>query len=64
MGVRVEWDDSNAGYVVSYDVPRSMYKIDPAQGNGDPQEFYEQDVDWRLTNDLVSFGIGSELMAL
>lgn len=41
-----------------------MYKIDPAQGNGDPQEFDEQDVDWRLTNDLVSFGIGSELMAL
>ncbi len=24
MGVRVEWDDSNAGYVVSYDVPRHV----------------------------------------
>jgi hypothetical protein len=63
MVVRVEWEDSNAGYVVSYDVP-DMHKIDPAQGNGGPQEFYENDVYWRLTDDLASLGIGSELMAL
>ena len=63
MVVRVAWDDSNAGYVISYDVP-DMDKIDPAQGNGDAHAFYEHDVYWRLTDDLASLGIGSELMAL
>ncbi|GAA3710117.1 hypothetical protein GCM10022399_28720 [Terrabacter ginsenosidimutans] len=48
MVVRVEWSDLQAGYVISYDV-RDMHKIDPSQGNGDAESFYENDV-------LLAFG--------
>lgn len=60
MDVRVEWSDFQAGYEVSYEVP-DMHKIDPAQGNGDAQEFFEGDVYWRLIADLDALGIGPEL---
>lgn len=63
MEVRVEWNDSNVGYEISYDVP-AMHKIDPTQGNSDAEGFYEHDVYWRLIADLDSLGIGSELLAL
>ena len=36
MDVRVEWSDSQAGYVISYDVPE-MDRIDPNQGNSDAE---------------------------
>ena len=62
MDVRVEWNDSQAGYEMSYDVP-DMHKIDPAQGNSDAEGFYEHDVYWRLIADLDALGIGSELIA-
>lgn len=62
MEVRVEWSDSQLGYVFSYDVP-DMYKIDPAQGNSDAEGFYEHDVYWRLLADLANMGIGSDLIA-
>ena len=62
MDVRVEWNDSQAGYEMSYDVP-DMHKIDPAQGNSDAEGFYDSDVYWRLIADLDALGIGSELIA-
>lgn len=60
MNVRVEWNDSEAGYEASYDVP-DMHKIDPDQGNSDASGFYEHDVYWQLIPDLDTLGIGSEL---
>lgn len=62
MDVCVEWNDSEAGYEISYAVP-DMRKIDPAQGNSDAEGFYESDVYWRLIADLDALGIGSELIA-
>lgn len=62
MVVRVQWADAEAGYTVAYDVPE-MNKIDPVQGNGDAESFYESDVYWRLTSDLDRIGIGTELRA-
>lgn len=60
MHVRVEWNDSDAGYEASYDVP-DMHKIDPDEGNSDAAGFYDHDVYWQLIRDLDALGIGSEL---
>ena len=60
MNVRVQWNDSEAGYEISYDVP-DLHKIDASQGNSDAEGFYEHDVYWRVIADLESLGIGSEL---
>ena len=62
MEVRVEWNNSEAGYQISYDVP-DMSKIDPSEGNSDAEGFYEYDVSPRVIADLDSLGIGSELRA-
>ena len=62
MDVRVEWNDSEAGYEISYDVP-DLHKIDASQGYSDAEGFYEHDVYWRVIADLESLGIGSELRA-
>lgn len=62
MEVRVEWDDAQAGYVISYSVP-NMHKIDPSQGNSDAQGFYDYAVYDRLMSDLAGLGIGPELIA-
>jgi hypothetical protein len=43
MVARVDWNDADAGYTMAYDVPK-MYKINPAEGNGDAASFYESDV--------------------
>lgn len=63
MNVRVEWSDTQAGYVIVYDVP-DMHKIDSTQGNGDAESFYDADVYWRVISDLGGLGIGSDLIAL
>ncbi|KAB3527099.1 hypothetical protein [Alkaliphilus serpentinus] len=63
MEVKVNWDESQMGYVISYSVPE-MYKIDPSQGNGSETEFYESDVYWRLMSDLGSIGIGAEAIVI
>ncbi len=63
MVVQVQWNDTEAGYTIAYDVPE-MDKIDPAEGNGDAASFYESDVYWRLVSDLDSMGISSELRAI
>lgn len=62
MVVRVEWNESEAGYSMTYDVP-DMHKIDPAEGNGDAESFYESDVYRRFEDDLDALGIGFELRA-
>lgn len=60
MNVCVQWNDAEAGYDSSYDVP-DMHNIDPDQGNSDMSGFYEHDVYPRLIADLDAHGIGSEL---
>lgn len=62
MVIRVVWNDSNAGYTMTYNVP-DMNKIDPAEGNGDAESFYESDVHSRFEDDLDARGIGFELRA-
>ena len=62
MVVRVEWNDAQAAYVISYDVP-DIDKIDPGQGNSGAEEFYEFNVYWRLISDLASLDIGQEIIA-
>lgn len=62
MVIRVEWNDSDAGYTRTYDVP-DMYKIDPSEGNGDAESFYESDVYSRFEDDLDALGIGFDLRA-
>lgn len=62
MVVRVEWNDSVAGYNMSYYVPE-MHKIEPSEGNGDAESFYESDVCFRFEDDLDALGIGTELRA-
>lgn len=62
MVVRLTWDDSAAGYSLTYDVPE-MYKIDSAEGNGDAESFYETAVYSRLESDLDAHGIEVDLRA-
>lgn len=62
MVVQVTWDDAAAGYSMRYDVPE-MYKIDPAEGNGDAASFYETVVQPRLEDDLDARGVGFDLRA-
>lgn len=62
MNVRVEWSDTAAGYTIAYDVPE-MHKIDPVEGNGDAETFYEDVVYWKLMSDLGSLGIDPELIS-
>lgn len=57
MNVNLSWSENEEGYNVVYDVP-GMHKIDPAQGNGDARNFYEDDVYPRLMSDLAGLGIG------
>ena len=47
---------------MSHDVP-DMYKIDPAEGNGDAASFYDYGVSSRLEDDLNALGIGFDLRA-
>lgn len=60
MVVQVKWDDSAAGYTMTYDVTET-YKIDAAEGNGDAESFYESAVYSRLESDLDARGIGVDL---
>lgn len=60
MECDVVWDDAEAGYRVSYYVPE-MHMIDPAEGNGGADSFYEYQVEPELMRDLDSLGIDSSL---
>lgn len=61
MDVTLIWDEEQAGYEVSIYVPE-MYKIDPAEGNGTAEDFYNDDVYDRLVSDLSSYGIEPTLL--
>ena len=56
MNVNLSWSEAEDGYNVVYDVPE-MHKIDPAQGNGDARNFYDDVVYERLMADLARRGI-------
>ena len=61
MEVDVEWDESEIGYSISYHVPE-MYLIDPAEGNGDEEEFYHAWVEQEVLSRLESMGITAEAL--
>lgn len=61
MEVDVDWSDSERGYKISYNVPE-MYLIDPSEGNGNEEEFYEYDVSSIVLAELASMGITAEAL--
>ena len=61
MEVDVQWDSYEHGYKISYHVPE-MYLIDPSEGNGDEQSFYEYDVEPKVLSLLSSMGITAEAL--
>lgn len=61
MEVDVEWDDIELGYAISYFVPE-MDQINPEEGNGDEDEFYESWVESVVLGRLESMGITSEAL--
>ena len=63
MNVKVEWDSSEHGYKISY----SCYdedKIDPAEGNGTIDDFYEEIVYYEVTEKLYEEGIGPSAICI
>lgn len=63
MEVDATWDDGALGYVITHYVP-DMALIDPAEGNGDEEEFYRGIVYFEVMDKLASLGIGSEAVEL
>ena len=61
MEIDVDWDDDNAGYRISYYCD-SMYEIDPNEGNGDLDSFYESACEMEVLDNLESMGITAELI--
>lgn len=61
MEIDVQWDDSSVGYVISHNVP-NMNIIDPAEGNGDEDEFYDNIVEPIVLEKLYSLGITSAIL--
>lgn len=61
MEVDVDWDGSEHGYKISYHCP-DMYKIDPAEGNGTIEDFYDSAVAPIILDKLKSMGITYEAL--
>ena len=61
MEVDVTWDDFDNGYVITFNAPE-MYLIDPAEGNGDEEEFYESWVESKVLSRLEAMGITYEAL--
>lgn len=61
MEVDVTWDDTELGYAITYHAPE-MYLIDPAEGNGDEEEFYHSWVEPEVLSRLESIGITAEAL--
>lgn len=61
MEVDVQWSDTEKGYAISYNAP-DFYLVDPNEGNGDEDSFYEYDVEWKVLDELESIGIYSEAL--
>ena len=59
MDVDVEWSDNHDGYVISH-YCSEMNVIDPNEGNGDEDEFFEHIVFDEVLNRLAMEGIGVE----
>ena len=59
MEVDVEWDDNAGCYVISYFCPDEDL-IDPEQGNGSIEDFYQGDVRDVVMEELASLGIDPE----
>ena len=62
MEVDIEWDESQHGYTASHYVP-DIYLIDPDEGNGDEQSFWEEPVYFQVKEKLESMGIPPEAFA-
>lgn len=58
MEIDVNWDDMCCGYRITHSCP-DMYKIDPNEGNGDENEFYDNCVEQIVLEKLEELGIGS-----
>lgn len=56
MEIDVIWNDSENGYQINHYVP-NMYLIDPAEGNGDEESFYENYVRDLVIENLRTLGI-------
>ena len=63
MEVDVDWSDFNHGYELSYHCP-DAYLIDPNEGNGDIEDFWEIDVRPIVEDELDSLGIGSSAICI
>ena len=63
MEVDVDWDDSNNGYQISYDAP-GFYEVDPNEGNGSLEEFFDSAVEDTVLSQLSSLGITSEAIMI
>lgn len=59
MEVDVDWDGYQHGYVFTYYCP-DMYLIDPAEGNGTVDDFWDYDVRDALLEKLESLDIYSQ----
>lgn len=56
MEIDVRWDADEHGYRITHHVPE-MNSIDPAEGNGSEDEFYENDVEPRVLEKLLELDI-------
>ena len=54
MEVDFTWDESQLGYTVSYFCPDES-DIDPAEGNGSIDDFWEYDVLYKAKEELSSY---------
>ena len=61
MEVDVTWSDSEMGYRIDYSAPE-MYLVDPTQGNGDVDDFYEYCVEHIVMDELDAMGISPEAL--
>lgn len=56
MEVDVRWDEYEQGYKMYYSCSEE-YLIDPREGNGTLEEFWENDVEDKVRDELSSYGI-------
>lgn len=63
MEVDATWSDSQHGYVITHNTPE-MYLVNPAEGNGNEEEFFEWTVSFQVRDLLSSMGIGPEAIVI
>ena len=62
MEVDVDWDESTLGYSITHHVP-DMHLIDPAEGNGTEDDFWEDIVYIEVKDKLEAMGISVEALS-